>query len=192
MKLILQDGQLVPTYFASPFSVKKAFRKKKTFFSRKCSFSSSQFLILPMFQISSFLRQKTWLTSRSTNFRNKTVDIAFHFSDFEKKLKLFFENPVYFFEEGPNFERYEDFNSFTLGNLSKFCNLDCFHNLGNLDILGNLGTVGIFGILPFLSHFCLFLAFLAISTLFVTLVFLAFWTFGFFGFFGFILVFWFF
>ena len=43
MELILQDGQLVPTYFASPFSVKKAFRKKKTFFLENAVFLDHSF-----------------------------------------------------------------------------------------------------------------------------------------------------
>ena len=59
-----------------PIFVKKAF-KKKTFFSRKSTLSSSQFLICPKFKTSWFFFKKKPQSGWKTSLRNKTIWCAF-------------------------------------------------------------------------------------------------------------------
>ena len=177
-ELTIQDGQIVTDNF-TPLE-RKLLEKWKRFSSKMQSFFIT---VSNFFNVSPFLtpspkdmiktgERHVW-ESKPLNTRSTANLPALYFWI---EVKLFFGKPVYFVEKDPNFERYKDFQSFTLGHLGKFCNLD------NLDILGNLGTVGCFEIwsFAFLSCFCLFLAFLGFLALFVFLVFQALWTFVFF------------
>ena len=84
-----------------PIFIKKVFKKMKTFFSRKKTFSS-YFLIFPAFNFFWFFCKKiliSWAEKRI--LRNNTIWYAFYckfatFSDFGKIHVLFFEKPIYF------------------------------------------------------------------------------------------------